>query len=78
MYYRRENSGVSLQSNEEIMKIVEEGRVLPPASCSVGGFGWGGEEDGDLKEVDVEEEEEDDEYAKSVKEARASGEFKVS
>lgn len=78
MYYRKENFGVSLQSDEEIMKIVEEAKMPPPASRSVSGFGWGGKEDGDLKEEDVEEEEEDDEYEKNVKEAQASGQFQVS
>ncbi|PKI74855.1 hypothetical protein CRG98_004627 [Punica granatum] len=77
VYYRKENMGVCLQRDEEIMKIVEEAKMPPPASRSVSGFGWGGEEDGDFKEEDVEEEEED-EYEKSVKEAQASGEFQVS
>ncbi|KAI4367420.1 hypothetical protein MLD38_023159 [Melastoma candidum] len=76
-YYRKENPCFSLQSIEEIMKIVEEARKLPPASGSVGHFGWGGDEEGDVKEEEVDEEEED-EYEKSVKEAQASGEFHVS
>lgn len=86
MYYRKENLGVSLQRDEEILKIVEEAKVPPHASRSVSGFGWGGEEDGDFKEEDVDEEEEEegggdadgDEYVKSVKQAQASGEFQVS
>nr|AXG72661.1 SnRK2 family protein [Hevea brasiliensis]QJD55607.1 sucrose non-fermenting related protein kinase SnRK2.6E [Hevea brasiliensis] len=80
MYYRRGNNTFSLQSDEEIMKIVEEAKVPPSVSRSIGGFGWGGEEDGDGKEDDTEaeEEEEEDEYDKRVKEAQASGEFHVS
>nr|ATO58463.1 serine/threonine-protein kinase [Hevea brasiliensis] len=80
MYYRRGNNTFSLQSDEEIMKIVEEAKVPPSVSRSIGGFGWGGEEDGDGKEddTDAEEEEEEDEYDKRVKEAQASGEFHVS
>ncbi|KAJ9158922.1 hypothetical protein P3X46_024465 [Hevea brasiliensis] len=80
MYYRRGNNTFSLQNDEEIMKIVEEAKVPPSVSRSIGGFGWGGEEDGDGKEDDTEaeEEEEEDEYDKRVKEAQASGEFHVS
>ena len=59
------------------MKIVEEAKVAPPVSRSIGGFGWGGEEDGDAREEDAEQEEED-EYEKTVKEAHASGEIHVS
>lgn len=79
MYYRKGSRGVCLQSDEEVMKIVEEARVPPPASRTVSGFGWAGEEeedDGDVKEEDVEEDGED-EYEKRVKEAQASGEFQV-
>ncbi|XVF67680.1 hypothetical protein PTKIN_Ptkin10aG0141000 [Pterospermum kingtungense] len=74
-YYRKENPTFSLQSVDEIMKIVREAKVAPPVARSIGGFGWG-EEDGDSKEEDAgQEEEEDDEYDKTVKEAHASGEF---
>ena len=63
MYYKKENPGFSLQSVQDITKIVEEARIPPPASRSVGGFGWGGEEDGDAKEEDAAAEvEEEDEY----------------
>jgi serine/threonine-protein kinase SRK2 len=83
MYYRRENPTFSLQSVEEIMKIVEEAKIPPPVSRSIGGFGWEGEEDGDMKEDDAEAHEEkidngEDEYEKRVKEAQARGEFHVS
>ncbi|KAB1993567.1 hypothetical protein ERO13_A13G036000v2 [Gossypium hirsutum] len=79
-YYRKENPTFSLQSVDEIMKIVEEAKVAPPVSRSIGGFGWGGEEDGDAREEDTEqeEEEEEDEYEKTVKEVHASGEVHVS
>lgn len=75
IYYRK-NPAFSTQSNEDIMKIVEEAKVPAPVSRSIGGYGWG-EEDGDVNEVEAEEEEEDDEYEKRVKEAHASGEVKV-
>ncbi|TXG53760.1 hypothetical protein EZV62_019016 [Acer yangbiense] len=80
IYYKKENPTFSLQSVEEIMKIVEDAKVPPPVSRSIGGFGWGGEEDGDEKEEEEEEdaEEEEDEYEKRVKEAQASGEVHVS
>ncbi|KAJ6309144.1 hypothetical protein OIU76_018688 [Salix suchowensis] len=91
MYYRKENPTFSLQSVEEIMKIVEEAKIPSPASRSIGGFGWVGEEDGGVDEDDAEgdeekggeeeaegEEEEEDEYEQRVKEAHASGEVHVS
>lgn len=79
-YYRKENPTFSLQSVEEIMKIVEEAKTPPPVSRSVSGFGWGGEEEEEEKEGDVEEEveeedddeEEEDEYDKQVKQAHQS------
>ncbi|GAY62861.1 hypothetical protein CUMW_221140 [Citrus unshiu] len=77
IYYRKENPTFSLQSVEEITKIVEEAKVPPPVSRSIGGFGWGGEEDGDEKEEETDAEEED-EYEKTVKEAQQSGEVSVS
>lgn len=61
------------------MKIVEHAKIPPPVSRSIGGFGWGEEEDDDTKEnVEDEVEEEEDEYEKRVKEAHASGEVHVS
>ncbi|XP_059648179.1 serine/threonine-protein kinase SRK2A-like [Cornus florida] len=73
IFYRKETPSFSLQSVEDIMKIVEEARTPPPVSRSIGGFGWGeGEDDG--KEEDLEPEEEEDEYEKRVKEAHESGE----
>lgn len=79
-YYRKENPSFSLQTVEDIMKIVEEARTPPPVSRSIGGFGWGGEEDEGKEEEEAEEqaEEEDNdeyEYDKTVKEVHASGEF---
>ncbi|CAI9777535.1 unnamed protein product [Fraxinus pennsylvanica] len=77
IYYKRDDPSFSLQSIEEIMKIVGEARNPPPASRPVAGFGWGVEEEeeyeGELEEV----EEEDDEYDRQVKEVHASGEFHV-
>lgn len=81
-YYRKENPTFSLQTVEEITKIVEEAKAPPPVSRSIGGFGWGGEEDEEKEEDlegEVEEDDDDeDEYDKQVKEAQASGEFHLS
>ena len=79
IYYRRENSTFSLQSVEEIMKIVEEAKKPSPVARSVGAFGWGAEEDGDEKEEAPNKGEdkgewekgEEDEYEKTVKEVQA-------
>ena len=50
IYYMREIAPFSLQNLEEVMKIMEEARFPPPVSRSIGGFGWGGEEEDDVKE----------------------------
>ena len=83
VYYRKGNPTFSLQSVEDIMKIVEEAKIPAQVSRSVSGFGWGGEEEDDEETKDGVaaeelEEEEEDEYVKRVKEAQASGEFNVS
>ncbi|GLT62778.1 hypothetical protein SLA2020_353880 [Shorea laevis] len=39
IYYRKDNPTFSVQSNEEILKIVEEAKVPTPISHSIGGFG---------------------------------------
>uniref|UniRef100_A0A1D1YMQ0 non-specific serine/threonine protein kinase n=1 Tax=Anthurium amnicola TaxID=1678845 RepID=A0A1D1YMQ0_9ARAE len=81
MYYQRNNNApsYSLQSVEDIMKIVAEARTPPPSSRRIPGFGWVDDEDDDEEEEgDPDEEEEDDEYDKRVKEVHASGEFHVS
>ncbi|CAN6810439.1 unnamed protein product [Brassica oleracea] len=76
VYYKRDNTSYSLQSIEDIMKIVGEARN-PASSSSVSkslGSGTVEEEDEDDEE-DVEaemEEEEEDEYEKHVKEAHSS------
>uniref|UniRef100_A0A2P2KKS1 non-specific serine/threonine protein kinase n=1 Tax=Rhizophora mucronata TaxID=61149 RepID=A0A2P2KKS1_RHIMU len=79
IYYQRDNLSFSLQSVEEIMKIVSEARSKPPASTPVEGFGWGTEEDEVEEDIDaeVEEEDEEDEYDKRVKEVHASGEYQI-
>lgn len=77
IYYKKENPTFSLQSTDEITQIVAEAKIPPSSSRSVGGFGWGGEEDeGNEENVDAEEEVED-EYEKTVKEVHASGEVKL-
>ncbi|KAK7246878.1 hypothetical protein RIF29_41748 [Crotalaria pallida] len=78
VYYRKENPTFSLQSIEDIMKIVEEAKTPPPVSRSIGGFGWGGEEEDEDETKEAEEAGEEDEYEKRVKEAQASGEFHIS
>ncbi|CAO2836995.1 unnamed protein product [Amaranthus hypochondriacus] len=85
MYYQRDNpnnpSFASLQSVEEIMKIVSEARNPAPIAKPVSG--WEGEnEDGNNEEaeeevVEEEEEEEEDVYEKTVKQVHASGEFVI-
>lgn len=81
IYYQRDNPSFSLQSVDDIMKIVHEARIPPPSSKSIPGFSWGTENyNGAEDEDEVEEEEEDDEddeYEKTVKEVHASGEFLV-
>lgn len=47
VYYNRENSTYSLQTVEEIMKIVEEARTPPSTSRSIAAFGWGDDEEED-------------------------------
>nr|AFK41211.1 unknown [Lotus japonicus] len=81
VYYQRGgNLSFSVQSVEEIMKIVGEAREPPPVSRPVKGFGWEGEEEDeeDVEEEVEEEEDEEDEYDKRVKEVHASGEFQIS
>jgi serine/threonine-protein kinase SRK2 len=78
IYYRKENPTFSLQSVDDIMKIVGEAKSPPPASRSVSGFGWGEEDEEEVKEEDLEEEDdEEDEYEKRVKEAHESGEVRL-
>ncbi|KAL0423873.1 UNVERIFIED_CONTAM: Serine/threonine-protein kinase SAPK7 [Sesamum radiatum] len=40
MYYKKDNPSFSLQSIDEIMKIVSEARNPPPSSRPMPGFGW--------------------------------------
>ncbi|XP_074585860.1 serine/threonine-protein kinase SAPK7-like isoform X1 [Curcuma longa] len=70
-YYQRENAALtySLQSVEEIMRIVEEARASS-SKALVSGFAEYDEGAGENGDV-----EEDDEYDKRVKEVRASGEY---
>ncbi|KAH9664670.1 serine/threonine-protein kinase SRK2A [Citrus sinensis] len=78
VYYQRENPSFSLQSVEEIMKIVGEARNPPPSSRTVKNFGWGAEEgEEDIDDELEEDDDEEDEYDKRVKEVHASGEYQV-
>ncbi|RWW77670.1 hypothetical protein BHE74_00014164 [Ensete ventricosum] len=78
-YYKRDTPTYSLQSVEEIMRIVGEARTPPPSTTPVAGFGWAEEEEEEEGKQDQqennEEEEEEDEYDKRVKEVHASGEY---
>ncbi|XP_077233314.1 serine/threonine-protein kinase SRK2A-like isoform X2 [Tasmannia lanceolata] len=78
IYYQTDNPSFSLQSVDDIMKILSDARTPPPSSRSIGGFGWGGEDEEEDKDEEEEEEEEEDEYEKRVKEVHASGEFHIS
>lgn len=82
MYYKRDNSAptYSVQTVEEIMKIVQEAQKPPPSCTPVAGFGWVEEdeqEDGKKPEEEPEEDDEEDEYEKQLNEVRASGEFHI-
>ncbi|KAL5718121.1 non-specific serine/threonine protein kinase [Ranunculus cassubicifolius] len=69
IYYKRgENPSLSLQSIEDIMKIVGEARSPPPSSRTIPGFCWGGQG----------EEEEEEEEVKEEDEVHASGEYHLS
>ncbi|KAG6474825.1 hypothetical protein ZIOFF_064040 [Zingiber officinale] len=70
-YYQRENAALaySLQSAEEIMRIVEEARTSS-TKAFVSSFAEYDESEGENDDV-----EDDDEYDKRVKEVRASGEY---
>lgn len=77
-YYQRDNpSFASLQSVEEIMKIVGEARNPAPVARTVPE--WEGENEDEnnegVEEAEEEEEDEEDEYDKTVKQVHASGEF---
>lgn len=82
VYYKRDNSAptYSLQSVEDIMKIVKQARNPPSSITPVPG--WAEEEDEEEETKDTmpeeEDEEEEDEYEKHVKEVQASGEFEIS
>lgn len=76
VYYQKDNpSLLSLQTVDEIMKIVSEARKPPPTSKPLPGFGWGGDEDDDEEPIEEEEDDEEDYYEKQVKQVHASGEF---
>ncbi|KAM0873345.1 hypothetical protein ACQ4PT_038142 [Festuca glaucescens] len=79
MYYKRDNSAptYSVQTVEEIMKIVQEAQKPPPSTTPVAGFGWV-EEDEQEDGKKPEEDDEEDEYEKQLNEVRASGEFHIS
>ncbi|OEL22987.1 Serine/threonine-protein kinase SAPK7 [Dichanthelium oligosanthes] len=62
MYYKKDNSAptYSVQSVEEIMKIVEKARTPPPSSTPVAGFGWAEEDEQEDSKKPEEDEEEGD------------------
>ncbi|XP_010912491.2 serine/threonine-protein kinase SAPK7 [Elaeis guineensis] len=77
VYYKRDNNAptYSLQSVEEIMKIVKEARTPPPSFTPVGWAEEDEQEEGkqENQENEENEEEEEDEYDKRVREVHASG-----
>lgn len=79
IYYNSDNPSFSVQSFDEIMKILGEAKTPLPPSTTAKGFRWGTEEKDDEMQEEEEEEEddEDDEYVKRVKEVHASGEYLV-
>lgn len=93
VYYQRNSSGApvySVQSVDDIMKIVAEARTPAPVARTISGFSLAAEEDEEDEEASEqrqppsgrEEEaedgdEEEDEYDKTVKQVHASGEFHV-
>ncbi|KAL1204017.1 Serine/threonine-protein kinase SRK2H [Cardamine amara subsp. amara] len=71
-YYKRDNPSFSLQSVEDIMKIVGEARSPGPSSSAVEGFDEDEEDvEDEVEEEEEQEEEEEDEYEKHVKEAHS-------
>ncbi|WOL03548.1 serine/threonine-protein kinase SAPK7 [Canna indica] len=77
MYYRMASINAptySLQSVEDVMRIVKEARIPPKPSVS--GDGSTDDESGDEEGKEDVEREEEDEYDKRVKEVHASGEYK--
>ncbi|CAN8251747.1 unnamed protein product [Cochlearia groenlandica] len=71
VYYKRDNPSFSLQSVEDIMKIVGEARSPAPSSSAVKGFDDDEDVEDEVEEEEEEEEEEEDEYEKHVKEAHS-------
>ncbi|KAI0496081.1 hypothetical protein KFK09_022388 [Dendrobium nobile] len=85
VYYKRDNSAptYSLQSVEDIMKIVKQARNPPTSITPVPGWAEEEDEEEEIKdkkpdEEELEEEDEEDEYEKHVKEVQASGEYEIS
>ncbi|KAL8136349.1 hypothetical protein V2J09_002350 [Rumex salicifolius] len=74
VYYKNDDPSFSLQSVEEIMKIVSEARNTASTSTIVPSFEL---ENGDDEEYAEEEEEDEDEYDKTVKQVHASGDFHI-
>lgn len=69
----------SLQSVEEIMRIVQEAQTLPRPARPVAGYGWGAsEDDDDDEQYQGQEEEEEDDYDRTVRQVHASGDFDIS
>ncbi|KAK3141057.1 hypothetical protein QOZ80_4BG0329020 [Eleusine coracana subsp. coracana] len=69
----------SLQSVEEIMRIVQEAQTVPRPARPVSGYGWGAASDDDKEEEEQQdEEEEEDHYDRTVRQVHASGEFDMS
>ncbi|KAJ3681518.1 hypothetical protein LUZ60_016007 [Juncus effusus] len=78
VYYRRGNNLYSLQSTDEIRKIVHEAQTMPKTSRSIPGYSWGSDDSEEEEERDSDEDDEYGyEYDKTVKRVHESGEFDI-
>lgn len=82
VYYKQDIGAptYSLQSVDEIMKIIEEAKEALHLSTRLSGIGFieeGEEEENQQGNKEEEEEVEEDEYDKTVREVHASGEYPI-
>ncbi|KAJ4779582.1 Serine/threonine-protein kinase SAPK5 [Rhynchospora pubera] len=83
VFYRRNNNqaaAYSVQSIDEIRRIVHEAQTIPKLVPSTPGYGWGfNDSDDEHGEEEEEEEEEEDEdvYDRTVRQVHESGEFDI-
>ncbi|KAF8660035.1 hypothetical protein HU200_058121 [Digitaria exilis] len=77
-YYSRRAASLSfsVQSVEEIMRIVQEAQTVPRPARPVSGYGW--DDDDDEAQGQDEDQEDDDDYDRTVRQVHASGDFDIS